>query len=134
MNEALVSLQKAIYETLNNDVTMSAMVNGVHDFVPEGTEFPYVVIEPGKTKDWSTVSTVGYEVELMVMAYSNQPGSKPVLEIADQLHHLLNNAELTLDGGHRAVDIRFRNGEVKRSKNESVYVAMSSFIAFVEMV
>jgi hypothetical protein len=42
-----LAVQRAIYRTLAEDDELQSLVSGVFDDVPEGTEFPYVVIGEG---------------------------------------------------------------------------------------
>jgi len=132
MNETLVEFQKAVYDALNNDTTLSAIVSGVYDFVPQGTSYPYAVIKQNKVKDWSTISTIGYEVEMEIEVFSKERGNKTVLEISSRIHELLHDTTLALGGGHQLVDIRYNDGGVKRSKDGLVYINSNLFTAFIE--
>ena len=42
--DSMWELQKAIYAQLNGDSALGGLVTGIYDYVPEGSNSPYVVI------------------------------------------------------------------------------------------
>ncbi len=132
MAETLLDFQKALYDTLSGDSNLNAAVSGVFNHVPQGTEFPYIVLDIQSSKDWSTVSTIGYEVECNVAVYSRHRGSKEVLEIGAMVHAILHNADMTIENGHILVDLRYKEGNLKTGQDGLTHQGNNLFLAFIQ--
>lgn len=99
-------LQKRLYETLTADTTLMALISGVYDQVNPTANFPFVVIGEGESRDRSTKTTTGAEVNFTLYVYSREGGRKQTLTILERLHALLHQASLALTG-HTLVLMRF---------------------------
>ncbi len=108
----VLAVQQAVYDKLNNDSTLSAMVMGVFDRVPEGAAFPYITIGDADSRDWSSMTTYGLECEITLGIYSRGGGRKQPLEIMERLYSLLHEGSLSISG-HSLVQSRFERSEVE---------------------
>lgn len=98
MTQAIYALQEAIYQELSGDTTFLALVPSIFQHVPEETAFPYAVIVPQGTEDWSTSTKEGQQAEISVRVYMREAGSKKALEAAERVRVLLHEAPLTVTG------------------------------------
>lgn len=108
----VLAVQQAIYHKLNNDSTLSALIMGVFDRVPEGTAFPYVTVGEADCRDWSSMTTHGLECEITLGIYSRGGGRKQPLEIMERIYTLLHEGSLSISG-HALVQSRFERSEVE---------------------
>lgn len=127
----ILELQKAVFTRLNTDATLSAMVTGVFDFVPQGTEYPYATIGTIAAKDWSTATTVGLEAKVEIEVFSRGRGRKETLDIIQCIRVLLHQASLTVTG-HTLVDIFFTESEVAQQRDGLTYRGTITFKARVQ--
>ncbi len=130
-SDAIWQLQKAVYVALDGDASLSALVNGVFDFVPEDTEFPYVVIGDAGTRDWSTVTTKGAEITLEIDSYSRERGSKELLEIMTLVQDILHDVNLALTG-HTLVNLRHTDSRITRERDGLTSRGTNIFRAVIE--
>lgn len=93
-----LAVQRAIYRTLVEDGELQALVSGVFDDVPEGTEFPYVVIGEGTLLPDNYLTGFGREVRVTLHVWSRYRGFAEALEIADRVCQLLDHQPLEVEG------------------------------------
>lgn len=97
-------LQKAIYATLANDATLSSLVKGVYDYVPQPddagdpADFPYVTIGEDTLNAWDTDTTTGSDASTTVHTWSRYKGKKEVKAIQGAIYAALNRATLPITG------------------------------------
>jgi len=58
-SDVIFQLQKSVYTALTGDSTLTAMVTGIYEYVPQGTGFPYLVVNEITAADWSTKTSNG---------------------------------------------------------------------------
>ncbi len=132
-SDSIWQLQKSVYNTLNNDSTLTAMVSGIFDYVKEDTAFPYIVLGDVKSSDLSTKTTNGTQIDLTIEAYCRDRGSKTCLEIMSRINELLHNANLTLVN-HNLIYIRFDSSEVVQQQDGLTYRGTALFRAITEEI
>jgi hypothetical protein len=92
-------LQKAIFTTLNGNVRgMSAVNVPVFDDVPEGTEYPYVVIGEETAANNGTKTLDGIEHTLTIHAWSRYRGRREIKEIMQSVYENLHNTDISVSG------------------------------------
>ncbi|PIR39591.1 MAG: hypothetical protein COV35_03550 [Alphaproteobacteria bacterium CG11_big_fil_rev_8_21_14_0_20_39_49] len=96
--DCLWELQKAVYTALDNDATISAIVNGVYSHVVQGTSYPYIKINISEAVDWSTKTTIGIKARLSLETYSKERGNKETNDILTQIKQVLDGATLAMTG------------------------------------
>lgn len=114
--DAQFALQQAIYVALRDDATLISLAPKesvspseakVYDHVPAAdATFPYVVIGPGETSDFSAKGLDGQEHSIHVHVWSRYRGSKQVKQIQSAILDVLDRATLTV-AGHTLVLLRF---------------------------
>jgi hypothetical protein len=100
---AIRAVQTAIYSRLAGDATLLALATGgVHNDVPDGQDYPHVLISAAREKAWHTFGTaatgLGWDVVVPIFTRSRYAGDKEALEIHDRIVALLNFAALTVTG------------------------------------
>ncbi len=133
MPSASFELQKAIYQSLITDTSLTTLLGGarIYDHVPRAAAEPYITVGPSSVRDWSTATEPGEEHVLTLNVYSGASGYRQAHEILAALRERLNDAGLSLDG-HRLVNLRHELSEVRRSAGGGEYRATARFRAVTE--
>lgn len=101
-----LAIQTAVYALLSGDATLSGLVTGVFDEVPEGTAYPYVVVgEAFETPD-NSHDRHGRRTTETIHVWSDHQGFSEAVEIADRVVELLDHQTLAVSGFHH-VTTRF---------------------------
>lgn len=124
-------LQKAIYETLSGDSSLSALVSGVFNHVPQDSSFPYIVIGEAESSDYSTVTTTAEEVMSTVLVFSRARGSKEALTIMGEIKALLHQASLSLTGC-TLIYLRMQGSNISQVKETLTWQGTLIFKALIE--
>lgn len=131
MSNALLELQKAIYAALNGDSTLSAMIEGVFNHVPQGTAYPYLVISNIDAEDISSVASHKERVRGQLNVYSEQHGAKEALDIAGEIHRILHQQNLSLASGYSLELLQVKETTASQLSNGRFWVVRVSFEARV---
>ena len=92
----LVETQRAIYQALTADATLTGMITGVYDHVDQGTAYPYVVIGEDGASEWDTDTEQGAESILTIHSWSREKGRMQTKDIQQAIYEVLHRAELTI--------------------------------------
>ena len=95
---SMYQVQEAVYEVLNGDSTLGALITGVYDFVPEGTAFPYVTLGNNTAIDYDTKTVQGQEITMVVGIWSQSEDRIPLIKIGQRIHELLHRQTFTVTG------------------------------------
>ena len=98
MTDPAWPLQQALYTTLTGDTTLMALIDAVHDQVPEEAAYPYVSLGDDTAVDWGTKSTQGQEVTITLHGWSRARGRREVKQIMARVYTLLHEQTLTIAG------------------------------------
>lgn len=126
------TLQKAIFDLLNNDSALLAIVTGIYENPAPVVAFPYLAFGTLSAADWSTKTTRGLHTVIMLHGYSRE-GKMQVVEILDRVFDLLQSSELTLTG-HHLVAMRFDYNEITLENDGITYHGVMKFHAYTEEV
>ena len=97
-------LQKAIYQILAASLPLQSIVAGrIFDEVPQGEDFPYIVIGDDDLKPWDLDCKLGFEALITIHAFSRYKGRKEAKEIGAKIYDLLHNASIVTDNFTSAV-------------------------------
>ena len=91
-------LQKTLYDALTSDSGLSALVTGIFDDVPEGQEYPYVVVGEEAVANIATKTLDANQHTVTVHSYSRSRGRKEVKQIMEEIYRILHDASLTVTG------------------------------------
>ena len=91
-------LQKAIYQILAASLPLQSIVAGrIFDEVPQGENFPYIVIGDDDLKPWDLDCKLGFEALITIHAFSRYKGRKEAKAIGAKIYDLLHNASIVTD-------------------------------------
>jgi hypothetical protein len=93
-------IQTAIYQKLTGDATLTGLVEGVHDQVPEGQDLPYVQIGEAYATPRNSHSEFGRRTIISLHVWSDHKGFSEANQITSRLTELLDHQPLTVDGQH----------------------------------
>lgn len=99
------SIQESLYALLTGDATLSGIVAGIYDRVPESPDYPYIVIDNLTSRDWSTRTSLGFNTQVPMVVYG-QTGTAELLEILDRIYELVVEGNITLLN-HQLVALKF---------------------------
>lgn len=104
----MLPVQSAVYARLKNDATLTSMIRGVYDFVPEDEAYPFVVIgEAIETPD-NRHGGFGRETVITLHVWSRYQGYAQALRIGARVTALLDHQPLAIEGSdHIATRFEF---------------------------
>ena len=96
-------IQDAIYNRLSGFAGLSALVQGVYDYLPQeladvDSEFPYVVTGELSGEPWDTDDVLGGEYRILVHTFSRYRGKREPALIMRQVYLALHRYELPVTG------------------------------------
>lgn len=95
---ALWDIQTAITKKLKNDQALGALVTGIHDQAPRGSDFPYIVIGELTDNPFNTFDRKGSTVTATLHIFSRYKGNKQGLMILERVKELLDYEPLDVNG------------------------------------
>lgn len=88
-----------------------ALVKGVFDHVPQGTDYPFITIGQEKISDFSNLEQQGTEAQIAIFIFTREAGRKKTADIMEKIVTLLRHASLTISG-QTMVDCRFISSDI----------------------
>lgn len=119
MTFPLLEVQTAVYDALTGDATLTALVNGVFDHVPEGTDYPYVELGEATATAENSHDRTGKDQVLTLHVWSDHHGYSEALNIAARIAVLLEHQALTLTNDHH-VYTQFEFAQTLRDPDPAV--------------
>lgn len=128
MSDHSFELQKTIFTTLNGDSTITSTFNAtVHDHVPQGTSFPYIVIGEETMTDESSAKTLDFNnFTLTIHIFSRNRGRKEAKQIMARIYELLHNQNLSVTGADH-INTRFEFSDVIKENDGLTYHGVQRF-------
>ena len=128
MSDHSFELQKTIFNTLNGDNTISStFIATVHDHVPQGTSFPYIVIGEETMTDESSAKTLDFNnFTLTIHIFSRNRGRKEAKQIMARIYELLHNQNLSVTGANH-INTRFEFSDVIKENDGLTYHGVQRF-------
>ena len=102
-------VQQAVYSALTGDPTIQGMLGNparVFDHVPQGSDFPYLVIGDSQATPFDTKTESGLDQRLTLHTWSRYRGLKQTKEIMAAVVDALDGQGLAVSG-HALVLLRF---------------------------
>jgi hypothetical protein len=110
---ATLAVQQTFLQILTTDPELSEKISGVFDSVKQDQAFPYVTIGEGFSNPFNSFEHPGEEVVPTIHIWSRYKGFKEGQEIAADIHRLLTNKTIEVEG-YGNVDCFFDNSETMR--------------------
>lgn len=129
---ATALLQRAVYETLSEDETLSAHLTGVYDEAPVDTPYPYLAMGQTSLTGSDLKDGSGGTVEFDLDVYSSEASQMQVKELAVLVDTALENANIALQD-FSLVSLRLTRTAFTRLWDEagSLHRARMSYSALV---
>lgn len=113
---ATSAIQTAVYGVLHGDSTLLGLATGgVHNDVPDGQDYPHVLISKATETPWHTFGTattgLGWKNIIRVHTYSRYQGDTEALSIHNRIVALLNFQPLTVTG-YGSVLVEYESGRM----------------------
>lgn len=102
----LFPIQQAIYDLLTGDSELMGLVTGVFDHVPEGTDYPYVVIGEATQVPDNRHGGFGASTTETLHVWTRERGFAGALAIETRIRQLLDERPLAV-AGHHLVAVRY---------------------------
>ncbi|MDA0780675.1 MAG: DUF3168 domain-containing protein [Rickettsiales bacterium] len=93
-------MQKALYDALTGDATLTGLITGVYDHVEQETAFPYVTIGESSINAFDTKDTDGMEHILTINSWSRKRGRKEIKQIHAEIYRILQNQNISISNQH----------------------------------
>lgn len=127
-----LELQGAIVARLKADAGVTALISTrVYDPVPPNPTFPYSSFGPRDAISDDADCVTGYEINWQIDAWSQQPGSKQAMQIADAIRSSLHGHDFILTD-NAAVFFEHRVTRTFRDPDGLTTHAAMTFTGFVE--
>ena len=91
-------VQKRIYEVLSADATLTGLVNGIYDHVPQEQDFPFITIGEAAYTDRGSYTTEGWTGTITINVWAQNYGRLQVQNINAEIDRLLHCQDLSMDG------------------------------------
>ena len=132
MSDHSLPLQKAIYDILSGDVTLTNTYSaGTFDYVQDDYDsFPYIKIGEETAVDNGTKDLQGNEHTLVIHTFSRYRGSKEVKQIMSRIYALLHESSLTVAGAS-LVNLRFEFSDIIKENDGLTTHGLQRFRAVI---
>lgn len=133
MGQTIAVLQKAIFETLQTDASLLALIgtNKIFSQITSKTEFPYVIISNWQTQDWSTSSDNGEQHQFDIEVWDDQPSTLRRQNIGSKIIELLHEQQLELNFGF-LVNLRLESSVLHVQNGKKIQPLNLKFRAAIE--
>lgn len=129
----LYAMQTAIHAALTADVALTGMVSGVYDHVPAKTVYPYVTIGNMQVSDMSAQGAPLLRMELALYVYSRARGRKEASVIMGELHRLLKEMAVPVEG-YALISMRHVTSETVLERDGLTYQGRMRLEAVLQQV
>ena len=133
MTAPTAELQKAVFEALEGDTALTALLGApkIFDHAPANVAFPYINFGRTSIYDWSTGTESGTEQLFTLHIWSKAKGKKETLEIMELARARLDDRALALVG-HQLVNLRLEFAEERYDEDLSLHHGLLRFRAVTE--
>ena len=129
MSDYASALQQTVFNALDQSSTLQNLVTDVYDFVPEGTDFPYVKIGDQTMVDDGTKTKQGSDFTLIIHTFSRYRGSKEIKEIMSLVYDVLHESSLSISGAMN--NMRFEFSDIIKEPDGLTTHGVQRFRTFV---
>lgn len=91
MNNPIWHVHQAVFHQLTNNQEIAEVAKGVFQYVPRGTNYPYVVIAGLNMTPWPTLYLKGYEMGVTIRCYDRAESSKTCSQLVSLARESLVN-------------------------------------------
>lgn len=121
-----LGIQKAVYAALTGDATLTALITGVHDQVPQTRAFPYVTIGDDTYAEFASHTFDGVEGTLQVHTWTQSGGRASAHAIQQNIYRLLHENYFSI-AGVSAIVMRWEFSEILVDPDTVTYHGIQRF-------
>lgn len=132
-----IAVQTVIYQILNGDSALDALIKGVYDDVPEDPDlpqdqvFPYVTIGESVHNEDDTVSVLGDSVSCVIHTWSRYRGRRETKLIQGAIYDALHRATGTYSG-YNVISIDWETSQSFMDQDGLTRHGVQSFRVLIE--
>ncbi|MEM8698201.1 MAG: DUF3168 domain-containing protein, partial [Pseudomonadota bacterium] len=117
-------LQEAVFEVLDGDQNLAALVSGIYDAAPQqvsdaAEDGLYVTIGDELAEDWATASDAGAVHTVLISVHAPRRGFAEAKRAAGLISDLMLSAVLVPARG-RVIQTRFLDARTARAENDAL--------------
>jgi hypothetical protein len=116
---SLLGVQEAFYLKVTNDAALMALVEGVYDHVPEGADYPHLVIGDATEVPRKAMGMRGWRATETVHIWTKQRGFSQALAILKRLDDLFDEQPLDVEGLH-TVSVRLEFSQTLKDPDPEI--------------
>lgn len=133
MTDAVIELQRAIYQALANDADLLALLGApsIFDRAPRRAAHPLLVFGPSSMRPIEGDADPVREHRIVVEGHSRGNGRSELSAIMDRVTTVLDDAPLDL-AGHHLISLRHLQTVIRSSRDQRAFEAVASFRAITE--
>ena len=121
-----------IVSSLNNNKEISSQISGVYTYVPSDAGITYIYINKISSKNSSTKTFKGLEIDACISAVTKESTMFNILKLSDKICSALTFNNISLDGGSISSLLLSKNAILK-SQNQSFQI-QNNFKFYVKEV
>ena len=87
-----------VFDLLDGDATLGALVNAIHDNAPDEAPLPYVVIGDDSMNDFGGHTFDGFEGPVTIHVWTEGEGRKVNKDILNRIYEILHNIDIAIPG------------------------------------
>jgi hypothetical protein len=122
--------QTVIFNALDGNAPLNAIVSGVYDAVPQVEIFPYVTIGEDSINEWDTFDNVGANASITVHTWSRARGRKETKQIQGLIYDALHRQEFS-SAGYDVVAVDFEASQSFMDADGLTRHGVSTFRIFI---
>jgi hypothetical protein len=123
-------LQTAIYNALTGDATLMAAIEGVYDFVPQDSAYPYVTIGDDDYKWWGAMGLDGGEYVVQIDGWARAEGRLECKNIMKLVADVLHDGVLTV-ASNTFISMRLQFQQVLREADGFTYHGVQQYKVYL---
>ncbi len=127
------SFQTAVFTLLTADSTLSGLVTGIYDHVPDSALYPFIAIGESHVRDHSNVEKAGTEQQITLRIFSREAGRKQAAIIMERIVTLMHQGALTVSG-QQVLMVRFLSSAITLLDDGRTYEGTLNFRVFLTEV
>lgn len=99
-----VALQNGVYDALNADATLGALIAGIYDNPlqvadsADASEYPYITVGSANHREWDTDTETGIVANLFIHTWSRARHHIECKEIQDRVYNVLHRGTISISG------------------------------------
>jgi hypothetical protein len=128
MTNPLQAWSEAVFLQLNNNSQLKSQSVGIYSHVPQNSPFPYIHLGKTILGDYSSKTTIGYELISTITIYSRERNNKTLFQLVELVRELIAGRKFTVSA-FQLVGVYFINSEINQSNDGVTTSGMVNFRA-----